>query len=67
VLRREAGLLQVASVHAFSDVASVQAATGFPLSAGPATPVTPPPTDEERTALATIDPSGVVAAEFQVR
>lgn len=67
VLRREQGLLQLASVHPFSGAAQVQAATGFPLTLGPSTPVTPPPTEQERAALAAIDPAGVVAAEFQAR
>jgi len=67
VLRRIDGLLRVASIHSFSSADEVQAATGFPLDVGPSAPVTPPPTDQERAALAVLDPTGVVAAEFLAR
>lgn len=67
VLRRVAGVLTVESVHPFSSASQVQAATGFPVVVGPNTPTTQPPTDQERAALAAIDPAGVVAAEFQAR
>lgn len=67
VLRRVDGLLCVESVHPFSTPDEVRAATGFPVEVGPETPVTPPPTNEELAALASIDPAGVVASELHAR
>jgi glutaconate CoA-transferase, subunit B len=67
VLRRTDGVLDVESVHPFSTPDEVRGATGFAVTAGPETPLTPAPTDEELAALREIDPAGVVAAEFQGR
>jgi glutaconate CoA-transferase, subunit B len=67
VLRRIDGALQVESVHPFSSTDAVVSATGFPVAAGPETPVTAAPTADELAALREIDPAGVVAAEFHDR
>jgi glutaconate CoA-transferase subunit B len=67
VLRRADGLLHVESVHPCSSPDAVRAATGFPVTVGPDTPVTPAPTDEELAALQGIDPAGVVASELNGR
>ena len=67
VLRRVDGVLDVESVHSFSSPNAVRDATGFPVSTGPETIVTPPPTDEELAALREIDPAGVVASELHGR
>jgi glutaconate CoA-transferase subunit B len=67
VLRRVDGLLEVESVHPFSGPDEVRAATGFPLTVGPATPRTPPPIPDELAALRAVDPAGVVAVELQGR
>jgi acyl CoA:acetate/3-ketoacid CoA transferase beta subunit len=48
-------------------VDDVAAATGFALSGDGDAPVTPPPTDEERAALAAVDPHGVRALAFLER
>jgi len=67
VLRRTDGVLDVESVHPFSRPDAVRDATGFPVTVGPQTPVTPEPTEAELAALREIDPAGVVASEFQGR
>ena len=67
VLRRIDGALQVESIHPFSSPNAVVRATGFPVAAGPETPVTPAPTADELATLREIDPAGVVAAEFHDR
>ena len=67
VLRRIDGLLTVESIHPSSSADEVRAATGFPGEVGPSTPVTPPPTEAELSALQSLDPAGVVAAEFEGR
>jgi glutaconate CoA-transferase subunit B len=67
VLQCVDGLLDVESIHPFSCPEVVIRATGFPVTAGPETPVTPAPTDKELAALGEIDPTGVVAAEFHDR
>jgi glutaconate CoA-transferase subunit B len=67
VLRRVDGLLDIESVHPHSSPDEVRAATGFPVAADAATPVTPPPTDAERAALRAVDPSGVVVSELRSR
>jgi glutaconate CoA-transferase, subunit B len=67
VLRRQEGVLDVESVHPFSGPDAVVRATGFPVTAGPEAPLTPPPTAEELALLREIDPAGVVAAEFRDR
>jgi glutaconate CoA-transferase subunit B len=64
VFRRVDGLLTVESVHPHSSTDEVRVQTGFPVEIGPETPVTPAPTPDELAALAAIDPSGLVAAEF---
>ncbi len=67
VLRRLDGVLDVESVHSFSSPDEVRGATGFPVTVGPETPVTPAPTDKELAGLRELDPAGVVAAEFRAR
>jgi glutaconate CoA-transferase subunit B len=67
VFKRVDGTLTVESVHATSSPDEVRAQTGFPVEVSPATPITPPPTPDERTALQGIDPAGIVAAELRDR
>jgi len=67
VLRRVDGALDVESVHPFSSPEEVRGATGFAVTVGPETPLTPAPTDEELSALREIDPAGVVAVELHGR
>lgn len=62
--RQPDGSLDVASIHPGVTPEQVAAATGFPVTAGPDTPVTPEPTAEELEALHRIDPENVRAAEF---
>ena len=42
----------------------VRRETGFPVTVDADTPVTPPPTEAERTALAAVDPDKVRLFEF---
>jgi glutaconate CoA-transferase, subunit B len=63
-VRGEDGRLQVASVHPGVAPDEVKERTGFPVEAGPETPVTPLPTAQELEALARIDPEAVRASEF---
>lgn len=67
VFQRVDGCLTVDSVHPTSSADEVRAATGFPVEVGPQTPVTPPPTAAELVALQAVDPTGIVAAEFEGR
>lgn len=67
VLRRVYGILQVESIHPSSSAEEVRESTGFPVEIGPETPITPSPTDAELTALGSLDPAGIVAAEFEGR
>ncbi|MCC6178660.1 MAG: CoA-transferase [Chloroflexi bacterium] len=67
VFRRVDGFLSVESIHPFSGPDEVRERTGFPVEAGPHTPLTPPPTDAERAALDAVDPDGIVASEFHDR
>jgi glutaconate CoA-transferase subunit B len=67
VLRRTNGLLDVESIHQHGSADSVRRATGFPVTVGPATPVTAPPTVEELAMLEEIDPLAVVASELRAR
>jgi glutaconate CoA-transferase, subunit B len=65
VFRRNAeGHLDVHSVHPGVTPKQVAQATGFPVTAGPGTPVTPEPSPAEMAALHRIDPDRVRAAEF---
>lgn len=61
---RRAGRLVVESVHPGVAPDALRAATGFAITVGPETPVTPPPTAAELAALAAIDPAGVRVSEF---
>lgn len=65
VFQREpnSGLLRVESIHPYSTSKEVAAQTGFRVEVD-GTPVTPPPTEEEWTALKAIDPTGVRRTEF---
>ena len=67
VFRRVDGLLTVESIHPTSSADEVRAQTGFPVLAGPETPITPPPSETERSALREIDPSGVATIELRGR
>ncbi len=64
VFRRIDGRLTVESIHPGVTPPHLIAATGFSIQADASTPVTPPPTAEERAALASIDPEGVALSEF---
>jgi glutaconate CoA-transferase subunit B len=64
VFRREAGRLQVESLHPGVTPDAFREATGFPVDVAELTPVTSPPTDEELRILREIDPTGVVRSEF---
>lgn len=64
LFRRIDGRLTVESIHPGVTPEQVIAATGFPVEVGAETPITPPATEEERTALAAIDPAGVALSEF---
>ena len=67
MLRRRDGLLDIESVHPFSNPEEIQVGTGFPVTVSADTPVTPAPTAEELAALRAIDPTGVVGAELHGR
>jgi glutaconate CoA-transferase subunit B len=67
VFQRVNGRLMVESIHPFSSSDEVRAATEFPVTVGPATPVTLPPTADELAAIKALDPTGIVAAEFEGR
>ena len=67
VFRRVEGTLTVESIHLSSSPDEVRAQTGFPVDVGPDTPITPPPTADERAALQAIDPGRIVAAELRDR
>ena len=56
--------LQLGSVHPCVSVVEVAGRTGFPLDLGAEIPVTIPPTGDELSALAEIDPAGVRYSEF---
>jgi glutaconate CoA-transferase subunit B len=58
------GRLTVESLHPGITPQAFRDATGFPVEIGPDTPLTPPPTNEEVTALRAIDPGGVARSEF---
>jgi glutaconate CoA-transferase subunit B len=62
--RQENGHLDVHSIHPGASPAQVILATGFPVTAGPETPMTPAPTWEELALLTRIDPANIRASEF---
>ena len=64
VFRQGGGGLEVESIHPGVTPEQVREATGFPVEAGPETPVTPPPTEAELAALREIDPGRIRASEF---
>ena len=64
VFTKSEGRLRVESIHAGVTQAALRAATGFDLGDLDAVPTTPPPTQEERAALAAVDPEGVRLREF---
>ncbi len=64
VFRRVDDRLIVESIHSGVSPDEVRAATGFAVEVGPGTPVTPPPTPDELSALREIDPGRIVASEF---
>lgn len=65
VLRRGSdGNLDVHSIHPGVTPDQVAANTGFPVTVGPETPVTPPPSPSELELLRRIDPAGVRSTEF---
>jgi glutaconate CoA-transferase, subunit B len=61
---REHGQLAVESLHPGVTPDTFREATGFPVTVGPETPVTPLPSPEELAALRAIDPDGVARSEF---
>ena len=67
VFKRVEGSLTVESVHQTSNPDEVRAQTGFPVAVSNDTPITMPPTPDERAALQAIDPAGIVAAELRDR
>ncbi len=64
IFKRRGELLSVASIHAYATWEEVRRQTGWPVDAGPETPVTPPPTQAERSALEALDPGMVRLIEF---
>ncbi len=58
------GRLEVASIHPGVTPEQLREATGFPIEAGPDTPVTAVPTPAEIELIRTIDPEGVRKTEF---
>lgn len=64
VFRMSDGRLIVDSIHPGVSPEDLIAATGFAIGVDETTPITPPPTEEELTALARIDPTGVSFSEF---
>lgn len=62
-VRRDHGL-EVESLHPGVTPEAFRDATGFAITVGPQTPVTPQPTVEELAVLRAIDPRGVVRSEF---
>jgi glutaconate CoA-transferase subunit B len=62
--RQPEGDLDVASIHPGITPDQLRAATGFPITVGPETPVTPLPSAEELAVLERLDPDGVRSAEF---
>lgn len=64
LFRRIDGCLTVESIHPGVTPEQVKTATGFSVEVNGDTPVTPPATEEERAALAEIDPDGVALTEF---
>jgi glutaconate CoA-transferase subunit B len=64
VFIRQNGTLEVESLHPGVTPETFRAATGFSTTVGPDTPITPPPSAEELTALRAIDPDGVARSEF---
>lgn len=62
--RNTDGHLDVHSIHPGVTPEQVAQATGFPVTVGPDTPVTPSPTSEELALLQKIDPDNVRASEF---
>jgi len=63
---RRDGQLVVESVHPFVAPEMVVSNTGFAVTAGSNTPVTPSPTETELRLLAEIDPRRVIDSEFRV-
>jgi glutaconate CoA-transferase subunit B len=64
VFARRDGWLRVETIHPGVSPETLRTATGFSIEVDDATPVTPPPTAEELSLLAEIDPNNVSASEF---
>jgi len=64
VFARREGWLEVESVHPGVELDALREATGFPITVDERTPRTPPPSPDELTALAEIDPVRVIESEF---
>lgn len=64
VFQLHEGRLRVESIHPFSSPDEVRQRTGFAVDVGPNTPITPPPTAEELSALRAIDPHNSRLVEF---
>lgn len=58
------GNLDVHSIHPGVTPEQVRSNTGFPVTVGPDTPVTPPPSPAEMELLQGLDPTNIRAAEF---
>lgn len=63
-MKRDDGRLHLESIHPYSSAAEVKQQTGFLLETN-SIPTTPPPTIEELTALAAVDPERVRQIEFK--
>lgn len=64
VFQRLGQRLHVETIHPGVSPDALIAATGFAIEVSEETPVTPPPTEQERAALEELDPMGVVGSEF---
>lgn len=64
VFRKDAGRLVIESIHPGVSPQTLREQTGFAVDVTDDTPVTPPPTEAELTALAAIDPEGVRLIEY---
>lgn len=67
VLKFDAQGATLASVHQWASPQEVRSQTGFPLVAHDSVPISPEPNEEQRQALATLDPDGLRALEVRQR
>jgi glutaconate CoA-transferase subunit B len=64
IFRKIDGRLIVESRHPWTTPDALGAATGFPIEVDETTPITPPPSAEEQTALTVLDPTNVSLTEL---